>query len=295
MAFSDRMLGRTGLKVSPLGLATGGGTLPASEVERAYDQGVRCFYWGSLRSGRFGEGVRQVARGHRDDIVVVVQSYTRIASLMRGSLERALRDLGIEQTDVLLLGWWNEPPPRRIVDAAVALRERGLTRHVVISCHNRLTFARYLASPEYDGIMVRYNAVHPGAETEVFPLLAEERAERPAVISYTATRWGHLLDPDVLPGDEPAPRASDCYRFVLSHPSVDIAMCAPRDADDLTEALTTIERGPMSEDELAWMKRVGAHVKRATAGRRTFSPVEVLDRIGGWFSKERSGLDTAAD
>lgn len=115
------------------------------------------------------------------------------------------------------------------------------------------------------------------------------------MISYTATRWGHLLDPAVLPSDEPAPRASDCYRFVLTHPAVDLAMCAPRDAADLDEALTTIERGPMSEDELAWMKRVGVHVKKATAGRRTFSPVEVLDRIGGWFSTDRSGLDTSAD
>src|SRR5688572_1706513 len=199
MTFQPRSFGRTGLVVSPLGLATGGGTLPSSEVERAYDHGFRSFYWGSLRSAPFGEGVRRVARSHRDDITVVVQSYTRIASLMRGSLERALRQLDIDHADLLLLGWWNQPPPARILDAAVALRERGLARHLVISCHNRLTFARYLRDPVYDAIMVRYNAVHPGAETEVFPLLGEGR---PGVISYTATRWGHLLDPSVLPLDE---------------------------------------------------------------------------------------------
>jgi aryl-alcohol dehydrogenase-like predicted oxidoreductase len=289
MAFSSRPLGRTGLSISPLGLATGGGSLPGREVERAFDLGVRCFYWGSLRSKPFGEGLKNVARNHRDEISVVVQSYTRIASLMRGSLERALRGLGIERADLFLLGWWNEPPPARILDAALALRDRGLARHLVISCHNRSTFARYAATPAYDAIMVRYNAVHPGAETEVFPRLG---AERPGVISYTATRWGHLLDPSALPDDEPRPRASDCYRFVLTHPAVDIAMCAPRDGAELDEALATIERGPMSDEELAWMKRVGAHVKRATAGRRTFSPVEIMDRVAGWFSRESSGLDT---
>jgi predicted aldo/keto reductase-like oxidoreductase len=292
MPFTPRALGRTGLTVSPLGLATGGGSIPASEVERAFERGIRYFYWGSLRSKPFGEGLRTIARSHRDDIAVMVQSYTRIASLMRGSLERALRRLGIEHTDLFLLGWWNEPPPARILDAALALRERGLARHLVISCHNRRTFARYAASPEYAAIMVRYNAVHPGAETEVFPMLG---AERSGVVSYTATRWGHLLDPEVLPEDEPPPRASDCYRFVLTNPAVDIAMCAPRHAGDLDEALATIERGPMSDDELAWMKRVGVHVKKATASRRTFSPVEMMDKIGGWFSKDRSGLDTSAD
>ena len=52
----------------------------------------------------------------------------------------------------------------------------------------------------------------------------------------------------------------------------------------------------MTEDELAWMKRVGVHVKRATAGRRTFSPVEMLDKVAKWFApSESSGLDTSAD
>jgi aryl-alcohol dehydrogenase-like predicted oxidoreductase len=173
------------------------------------------------------------------------------------------------------------------------LRERGLARHLLISCHNRLTFARYASDERYGGIMVRYNAVHPGAETEVFPGLEDPK---PGVASYTATRWGHLLDPTALPSDEPAPRASDCYRFVLTNPAVDICMCAPRSESDLDEALTTIERGPMSEDELAWMKRVGAHVKKATAGRRSYHPVELLDRMANWLTPTaKAGLDTTQD
>ena len=57
----------------------------------------------------------QLVAGHvEDELVVVVQTYTRVASLMRASLERALRKLGIEQADLLLLGWWNKPIPARI-------------------------------------------------------------------------------------------------------------------------------------------------------------------------------------
>ncbi len=293
MRFEHRTLGRTGLDVSPLGLATGGGSLSPRDVERAHDLGIRCFYFGSLRAKPFGEGVRALAKQHRDQMTVVIQSYTRAASFMKVSLERGLRTLGIDHTDLLLLGWWNEPPPARILDAALALRERGLARHLMISCHNRKTFARYAQEPAYGAIMVRYNAVHPGAETDVFPHLG---ASPPGVVSYTALRWGHLLDPSVLPPNEPRPRASDCYRFVLTSPSVGLSMCAPRSAQELDEAVAAVERGPMTEDELAWMKRVGVHVKSATAGRRTFSPIEMIDRVGGWFSSnEKTGLDTRTD
>ena len=41
-------------------------------------------------------------------------------------------------------------------------------------------------------LMVRYNAAHRGAESEVFAALG---ANRQAIIAYTATRWGLLLKP----------------------------------------------------------------------------------------------------
>src|SRR5688500_7906147 len=149
MSFPSRTLGRTGLAVSPLALATGGGALPPREVERAFERGIRCFYFGSLRSPSFAEGVRALVPKHRDEMILVVQSYTGVASMMKMSLERGLKKLGADRADLFLLGWWNEPPPARILDAALALKERGLARHLMISCHNRKTFARYAADPAY--------------------------------------------------------------------------------------------------------------------------------------------------
>src|SRR5689334_10883394 len=106
-------LGRSGLRVSRLGLSSSFGTT-AADVERAFDRGINYLYWGSARTTPFGHGIRNVAKTRRDEMVLVVQSYTRAASLMEGSLDRALRKLQTDYTDLLLLGWWNQPPPQRI-------------------------------------------------------------------------------------------------------------------------------------------------------------------------------------
>jgi aryl-alcohol dehydrogenase-like predicted oxidoreductase len=264
--------GSTGLRVSRLGIGAGYG-LGAEDVEHAVEHGVSYLYWGSRRRSGWDDAIRRMGPAKRDGLVLVVQSYTRIASMMRGSLERALRALGTDHVDVLLLGWWDQPPPRKLVDAAVALREAGKTKAILVSCHHRPSFAGYIDDPAYDGIMVRYNAAHVGAEQEVFPHLARRRV---GVVAYTATRWGALLDPKFMPPGEPLPRASDCYRFVLANPHVDVALSGPRNREELDEALTALQRGPMSADELAWMRRVGAHVHEVA--RR--QPLSVASKLG---------------
>lgn len=257
---SDRIdLGATGLRPCPLGLGSSYG-IGASDVEHAFAKGINWFYWGSLRRSSFGEGITRLAARHRDEMIVVVQSYTRAGALMPLSVEWALRGLRLDHADVLLLGLWNVPVPPRILDAARRLKERGRIRHVIVSCHERATFARHLEEPLLDAIMVRYNAGHPGAEQDVFPLLPGA-PDRKGVIAYTATCWGRLLDEGRIAGREAVPRASDCYRFALTHPSVDMVLAGPRDRLELDEAMAALDRGPMDEDELAWMKRVGALVR----------------------------------
>jgi predicted aldo/keto reductase-like oxidoreductase len=66
-----------------------------------------------------------------------------------------------------------------------------------------------------------------------------------------------------LPKGERAPTATDCYRYVLSRPEVDVCLTGPADAAQMDEALEALRRGPMTDEELAWMARVG----RAVAGK----------------------------
>jgi aryl-alcohol dehydrogenase-like predicted oxidoreductase len=250
-----------------------------AEVLASFERGVRYFYWGSRRAEPFGRAVRQLAARRRSEMTIVLQSYTRAAWLMRGSLERGLRALGIDHADFLLLGWWNRVPPRRILDEARALKAAGLARHILISGHDRLALAAMAADPACDAIMVRYNAAHPGAESEIFPSLGAAAQRRVGVVSYTATRWGALLDPALTPAGEATPRASDCYRFALANPAVDVCLIGPKNRVELDEALTALDRGPMTDDELAWMKRVGVAVRSATQKDAKSVGARVLDRL----------------
>ncbi len=274
---SPRTLGKTGLSVSAIALGSSYG-VAGRDIERAFDHGVNTFLYGSLRRAGFAKGVRALGQ-HRGEIVIATQTYSRIGFLMKPFVSSALRSLGTDYVDILGLAWWNDVPSRRIWDSALRLRERGLVRHLMVSCHHRPSFEEFMKNEACEAWMVRYNAAHPGAEKEVFPLLSESEATRPGILAFTATRWGTLLDPKLTPEGEPTPRASDCYRFALTEPRVDTVITGPKNGAELDEAIAAMERGPMSADELAWMKRVGASVKNAGGGRT----VGLVDRITGWF------------
>ena len=253
------VLRHTDLEVGRVGLGSSFGLGP-DDLERAFDRGINFLYWGSLRRPGFAEGIRRLARHKRERIAVAVQSYARWpAAAMRASVELALRRLRLDYADVLVLGWWNQRPPQRLLDGALALREQGRVRHLLLSGHDRRFFPVMAREDLFDLFMVRYNAAHRGAEREVFPALPRDGA-RPGICAYTATRWGTLLDPTRMPKGERAPSASHCYRFCLTHPDVDLALCGPADLEQVREACKALEEGPLSDEELAWMRRVGDHV-----------------------------------
>ncbi len=251
--FGQRTLGRTGLAVGALGIGATYG-VPAAAVERAFDAGMNYVYWGSLRRPAFGKALRTLAP-RRDRMVLVLQSYHVFARGIIHSVERGLRDLRFDHADVLLLGMWNRPVPERIRAACRSLKERGLIRFVAASTHNRRVIPAQAQSPDIDIFHVRYNAVHTGAERDVFPHLPGE--DRPGIVAFTATSWKQLLDPRRVRAGERVPTAADCYRFVLSNPAVNVCLTGPATSDHADQAIRALELGPMSADELDWMRRVG--------------------------------------
>ena len=109
--------------------------------------------------------------------------------------------------------------------------DSGKVRFVGISSHERPLFgklARGEVTAPVDFFQIRYNAVHTGAEEDIFPYLPQEN--RPGSVIFTATCWGKLLRGDLMPAGEGPPAPADCYRFVLSGPDVDVCVTGPATA-----------------------------------------------------------------
>jgi aryl-alcohol dehydrogenase-like predicted oxidoreductase len=138
------------------------------------------------------------------------------------------------------------------------LKETGLVRAVGITTHNRTLVPELHRERLLDVYHVRYNAVHRGGEKDLFPHVVGD--EKPGLVAFTATCWGRLLSPKRMPPGEDPPSAADCYRFALSHPAVDVCMTGPRTLEEMRENLSVLGQGPMSDEELERMRRIGDHV-----------------------------------
>jgi len=254
--WSTATLGRTGRTVCRLGISASYG-VPTAGVRAAFERGVNYLYWGSFRRGQFAQALREI-KVQRERVFLLIQSYSRLASLVPWSLERALRAIGYDYADGILLGMWNHPVNPRILDVCRKLRDRGLIRHIAVSTHHRPLIPELTAS-DVDVFHVRYNAVHTGAERDVFPKLPADGAG-PGIVAFTATSWKQLLTPGKVPPGESVPTASDCYRFVMSNPAVDVCMTGPGNPQHVEEMLKALDAGPMDATQLSWMRRVGKSI-----------------------------------
>lgn len=264
-----RELGRTGMYTSRLGIGSSFGA-STRVIEDAFHRGINYLYWGTIRRPAFGRAIRNLAKTHRDELILTVQSYSRLPRLIAPSVELALRRAGLEYFDFLLLGARNQIPSDDYIEAFERLRDQGKIRFLSLSSHNRPLLPEFLEADTqglspYEVLMLRYNAAHRGAESEVFPYVPGEGG--PGIIAYTATRWGHLLDPAKMPPGEHPVAARDCYRFALSHPAVDMVLCGPANAEQMNEAISALEAGPLAEDERQRLEKIGDWVYK------TFRPL----------------------
>ncbi len=262
MSFDQpKELGTTGIPVGRLGVATSY-RAPAAAYEEAFDRGCSYFTWGSFVRGRarqFEIAARALfGNGNRHRMALGVISYAHSAFLTEKFLRRGLRKIGTDYADVLLLGYFSRRPPQRVLDGAEKLKKLGLVRAVGITTHTRALVPKLHEERVLDVYHVRYNAVHRGGESDVFPQVLG--SEKPGMVAFTATCWGRLLSSKRMPPGEEPPTAVDCYRFALSHPAVDVCLTGPRNLEQMRENLETLDHGPMSAEELTRMRRIGDHL-----------------------------------
>ena len=257
MNFSEPTeLGRTGLKVGRIGWGASYNA-PPEAYEEGFERGCNYFYWLARRPNMKKALHNICRRGDRDKLVISVQSYVRSPMLLERSLAKALKALSLDHVDIFMLGWRNSTPSDKIMDRVLALRKKGMCRFIGLSGHQRLLFPKLSEQGIFDIYQIRYNAAHRGAETEAFPYLKDA-----GVISFTATRWGHLLKQGRMPKGEKPLTSTDCYRFALSNPHVDVCLAGPKNKEEMRAALKTLDSPPLNQEELRRIHNIGDHVHK---------------------------------
>jgi len=197
MDFRKRVpFGRTGLMVSRIGLASGYG-VPTAAIEKAFHEyGVNYFYVSFLRRGNMVRAVHNLAPERRDELRIVLAWPAFAGFFLQNFVERWLNKLKIEQADLMVLQDLREPSGRELVDRVHRLRDSGKVRFVGMSSHDRPLFgkiARGEVKAPVDFFQIRYNAVHTGAEQDIFPYLPQEN--RPGIVVFTATAGASSSSP----------------------------------------------------------------------------------------------------
>jgi predicted aldo/keto reductase-like oxidoreductase len=257
--------------VCRLGLATRGdnGLTPA-DILHAIDRGVNFLNWHGGPDA-LSETVAGLG-GRRKDMVVCVQFESRTARDAAEELPRLLDQLRTDYIDILTFYYveaaeeWDEiRGPGGALEYCTEARRAGRVRLLGLTSHQRPLAASIAREGLLDLLMIRYNAAHRGAETDVFPTT---QALGMPVIVYTSLRWGALLrsTPEDPPGFVP-PRPPAWYRFALQHPAVTVALTSPVTRAELEEDLTVLEApGPLTAEEYEALGAHGQRVRRH-AGR----------------------------
>jgi aryl-alcohol dehydrogenase-like predicted oxidoreductase len=250
-----------------LGLATNYG-INGEDVEWALENGVNYIFW-TPNARRVTASLKAALKRNRESFILASGPTTGyFGGSIKRSCDRLLKALETEYLDVFQLFWLGRASiwTSSTIDALISLRESGKVRAIGVSIHDRKRAGKLAGDSPLDMLMVRYNAAHTGAEQDIFPHLAKRK---PAIIAYTATRWRGLLK---RPRDWSGPvmTASDCYRFCLSSPHVDIVLTGPKTRKQLQENLSELrDKGPLLEEENSWIRNYGQIVYKKSS-RFTF-------------------------
>jgi len=256
-----------GRRVFRLGLGTNYG-VEGADLEWALEQGVDYVFW-TPNARRVTKSLKAAIKRDRESFILASgPTIGYLGGGIRRACERLLKKLGTEYLDVFQLFWLGRASAwtQSTIDALVFLRESGKVRAIGVSIHERKRAGRLAEDSPLDMLMIRYNAAHTGAERDIFPHLAKRK---PAIVAYTATRWGGLLKrPKGWSG--PVMNASDCYRFCLSNSHVDLVLTGPKNRRQLQENLNNVrEKGPLSGEENRRIRNFGQIVHRGSS-RFTF-------------------------
>ncbi|HZU66439.1 MAG TPA: hypothetical protein VFA09_04105 [Ktedonobacteraceae bacterium] len=292
--FTTRQLGKTGLQASPLGIGGGWG-IESSDLLYAFEQGINYFFFSSdlhhfsyRKSAAALRTLCGMGSSVRDRVILATVSYVNDPDKIPAILMDQFGELGVDYIDIFHWGWITDNSDcDSLIEAANQLKaggsiarayrrnqaamlmaqahkvneellSRGLVRFVGCSFHSRQAAHRSMA--KLDVLMLRYNLSHTGVEQDIFPHLTGDKARDPGIVAFNvaheANNFFHI-PPRGYPADHYVPTIPDCYRFALSNPYVDVVLTGVRNRAEVDQALAAMQKGPLSEEECAYLRAYG--------------------------------------
>jgi len=191
-----RTLGRTGLKVSELGLGTIKTENPGV-VKRAMDMGVNYFDTAECYQGGNSEvKLGRALKGAREDVVVATKWHTNgstSAADLLGSLDESLKRLGMEHVDLIQIhgaSTVKQVESEELWEAFTRARDAGKVRFNGLSTHgNQVEVVRAaIESNRYDAVLASYNAT---IGERVGPVMAEAHRAKVGTIAMKVLQPAH--------------------------------------------------------------------------------------------------------
>ncbi len=256
MTDSNDLKTLAGEPVRPLGLA-GAPDSQSGFASIARGAGANFFFFYGLDVDGMVDGVKRLLRRRRDEVFVATGTESRDPSRMRDYLDAVCETLDVDAIDLFFAEYVSpaDDPDDVLgkggaVDEIRKWKDEGRVRYVGATAHSRPLSLSLIESGRIQVLMHRYNMAHRKSEDEVLPAAIDAGVP---VVAFTCTRWGSLLEGHAdWPGQVPS--AADCYRFVLQHPAVALALTAPTTESHLRENLTVLlePREPAPEEMSAW-------------------------------------------
>jgi predicted aldo/keto reductase-like oxidoreductase len=250
-----RTLGKTGLKVCPVGFGTGFTPEP-SVIARAVDLGVN--YFDTASDYANGNSERLVTQGlkgvPRDKVVVVSKTPARTRGVFMADLEASLKNLATDRIDIWLLHGKSKPEevPDELLEAGSAAKKQGKIRFFGVSTHDlNLMADHFVKAGNIDAVTFTFNFTMGAGKDAAIAKLSK------AGIGLTAMKvmaaYGGGLPRMPKGGGEPPPTALDnalpALKWVLRNPLVATTIPGVRDVDMLELNIRALSEKFTAEDE----------------------------------------------
>jgi len=226
-------------------------------VLAAFEAGVNYFFSYSLPEPLFLSELTSLVATNRQALLIATGSETRQLKTLRQYLEQVRHALRIDTIDIFFAEYVSpadEPGGiHALLEELYDWKAKGWIRYVGISTHTRSIALEVIEHRQCEVLMHRYNMAHRKIETDVLP--AAQAAAIP-VVAFTCTRWGSLLEGHPNWHNAPA-SASDCYRYVLHHSAVQLALTAPATKTQLMENLAALTTPAFISEEVAYWQDYG--------------------------------------